>query len=72
MILHALVKLNHSCDFYVWPTAIIDVWPTAIIDVYIYNHNPINQVCPAYVCFGSTIPRHFLKYRHVWVSSICP
>jgi hypothetical protein len=59
MILHASLHWKDGCNSSLWPMAVTYA-------THIYNNTPRNDVCPADIFTGSTIPRHRLLGYHVW------
>jgi hypothetical protein len=59
MILHASMHWKDGIDASLWPQSVTYA-------THVSNTTPKDGVCPAYIFFGSAVPRHKLMYLHVW------
>jgi hypothetical protein len=57
MTLHAIMHWKNGVDVSLWPHAVTYA-------THVYNTTPKDGVCPAYIFFGSAVPR--LIDLHVW------
>ena len=60
MLLHSAAHWKNGVDSSLWPMAVTHA-------VYVYNNTPNAQnLCPADLFTGSTVPRHRLRDLHTW------